>query len=227
MELEQKILIVVIAIFIILLAAVLFKLNQLVKLFSNQAVALQSRTEPLLEEAQKKLQLIERRGEPIMEEAHQLLVTARPALEQLTGLLESAKPILTEAHATVLLAKETATLAKSTAGNLKVEAEACLAAIRTTATEVSKITLEEAQDLREVVTTTRTRAEEQIVRLDDLVTRTTVRLDETTQMVQTGVIKPVSELAAVLAGVQRFLQVLFAKERKQVDEAYQDEEMFI
>jgi hypothetical protein len=223
----EQILIVVIAIFIILLAAVLFKLNQLVRLFSNQAVALQSRTEPLLEDAQKKLQLIERRGEPIMEEAHKLLITARPALEQLTGLLESAKPILSEAHATVLIAKETATLAKSTAGNLKLEAEACLAAIRTTATEVGKITLEEAESLREVVIMTRERAEEQIVRVDELVTRTTARLDETTQIVQTGVIKPVSEMAAVLAGVQRFLQVLFARERKQVDEAYQDEEMFI
>jgi len=31
----------------------------------------------------------------------------------------------------------------------------------------------------------------------------------------------------VLAAVQRFLQVLFAQERKSIDQAYQDEEMFI
>ena len=35
------------------------------------------------------------------------------------------------------------------------------------------------------------------------------------------------EITAVLAAVQRFFQVLLSQERKPIDQAYQDEEMFI
>ena len=60
-----------------------------------------------------------------------------------------------------------------------------------------------------------------------MVTRTTDRIDQTAAIVQNGILKPVGEIAAMLTAVQRFLEVLFSQERKSIDQAYQDEEMFI
>lgn len=188
---------------------------------------LQSRTEPLLEDAHQKMQLLQTRGEPILAETQKLILAARPAMEQVNELLTLAKPIMKEAYVAVQLAKETAQITKETAQIIKIESESCLAAVKTTTLELSKLTKEEAENVRILVASVRERTDLQVQKVDELVTRTTDRLDQTAEIVQTSVLKPVSEISAVLAGVQGFLHVLFAQERKQIDEAYQDEEMFI
>ena len=188
---------------------------------------IQNRTEPLLEDAHQKMQLLQTRGEPILEETQKLILAARPAMEQINELLTLAKPIMKEAYIATQLAKETVLLAKQTTQNIKIESESCLAAIKTTTLELSKITIEEAENVRALVSSVRERADLQVQKVDQLVSRTTDKLDHTAEVVQTTVLTPVSEIAAVLAGVQSFLHVLFAQERKQIDEAYQDEEMFI
>lgn len=235
----EYILISTIVFYTLVLMVILLKVFQLSKQVTAQVLVLQSgvqdnlrrlqsRTEPLLEDAHQKMQLLQTRGEPILEETQKLLASARPVLEQLAEVLASAKPIMIDAHATVLMAKESAAIAKSVATTLKIEAESCAAAITTTTTELTKITQEEAENLRQFVVETRERTSQQLMRVDQLVSRTTDRIDHTAHTVETGVLKPVSEIAAVLSALQRFVAVLLAPtERKQVDEAYQDEEMFI
>jgi hypothetical protein len=184
-----------------------------------------------LEERLNRLQL---NAEPVMTETQKLLAaaqpaiaSAQPAIEQFRSLLAAVTPIITEAQAVMQLAKESAALTKAAANTLKIEAESCMAAISATTTELTKMAHEEADGMRHLAEETRRRAEHQVERIDQLVTRTTDRFDETAALVQTGVLKPVSEITALLAAVQRFLQVLFAQERKSIDQAYQDEEMFI
>jgi hypothetical protein len=71
------------------------------------------------------------------------------------------------------------------------------------------------------------RAQYQIVRLDQLLSNTMDRVDETTEAVQRGVVAPVRELSAVVAGVRTALQFFANRNRKTVERAHQDEEMFI
>ncbi|MBK7995588.1 MAG: hypothetical protein IPK14_20095 [Blastocatellia bacterium] len=234
----ELILITTIAMFTVVLLVAVFKLYVVSKQLMAQATLmqakveenlkrLQSRTEPLLEDARQKLQLLQTEGKPILEETHKLIIAARPAMEQINELLVLAKPILAEAYVATQLAKETAQLTKEAAKTIKVESESCLAAIKTTTQELAQLTKEEAEEMRVLVGSIRERTDLQVQRVDKMVTRTTDRLDQTAEMVQTGVLKPIHEISAVLSAVQTFLGVLFAQERKQIDEAYQDEEMFI
>jgi hypothetical protein len=71
------------------------------------------------------------------------------------------------------------------------------------------------------------RAHLQVVRLDQLVGDTMNRVEETTRAIQYGVIGPVQEIAAVVAGVRAALQFLINRNRRTVERATQDEEMFI
>ncbi len=188
---------------------------------------LQTRTDPLLVDVHQNLQLLQTRGEPILAEVQKLAAAAQPIMANVNEILASSKPILAEAYVAVQLAKETAALTKEAAQTIKTESESCMAAIKATTLEISKLTQEEAENVRSLVTSVRERTDLQVQKVDQMVTRTTERLDKTAEMVQTGVLKPVGEIAAVLAATQTFLRVMFAQERKQIDEAYQDEEMFI
>ena len=69
--------------------------------------------------------------------------------------------------------------------------------------------------------------ERQVADLDALVTRTEERIESTTVEVQTTVIEPIREVSALLIGMKRAINTLFLRDRKQIDQAYQDEEMFI
>ncbi|MBL8150085.1 MAG: hypothetical protein JNN15_09175 [Blastocatellia bacterium] len=207
------VLIVVIVVLLFSLLAALKQMRQMTQQLSTQVVSVQNQ-----------LQL---RAEPIMAETQRLLVAANPAVEQLRSMIEVTTSVLNEAQTVMKATKETVALAKSASTNLKIETESCMAAITTVANELSKMALQEAEGLRGVLFDARERATRQVERIDQMVTRTTDRIDETALLVQTGVLKPVGEVAAVLSAVQKFFEVLISQERKSVDKAYQDEEMFI
>ena len=60
------------------------------------------------------------------------------------------------------------------------------------------------------------------------VERTVTRFEETGEYVQTQVLTPVREVAAIVTGVKVALETLFGyPDRKPIDQAYQDEELFI
>lgn len=71
------------------------------------------------------------------------------------------------------------------------------------------------------------RAQRQVLRLDDLISDTMSRVEQTTEAIQQGVLTPVRELTAVVAGVRTGLDFLFRRDRKTVERATQDEELFI
>jgi hypothetical protein len=71
------------------------------------------------------------------------------------------------------------------------------------------------------------RAQRQVLRLDDLISDTMSRVEQTTEAIQQGVLTPVRELTGVVAGVRAGLDFLFRRDRKTVERATQDEELFI
>ena len=50
---------------------------------------------------------------------------------------------------------------------------------------------------------------------------------DTTEFVQRKIVEPAREIAAIMAGVRKGLEVLFAPTPKQLDRVYMDEDMFI
>jgi len=68
----------------------------------------------------------------------------------------------------------------------------------------------------------------QIIRADDLVTRTMDRVEETTDVVHRSVISPVRQMAGLVSGLATGIGAFFGRRGNDGrDEATQDEEMFI
>ncbi len=68
----------------------------------------------------------------------------------------------------------------------------------------------------------------QINRLDQASRDVVTRIDETAQIVQDSVVKPFREISALAKGISRgFETFLFRRNRSTVDQAHQDEELFI
>ena len=71
----------------------------------------------------------------------------------------------------------------------------------------------------------------QVIRADDIVTRTLDRVEETSEMVQNTVVSPVRQISGIMQGVSAGLSVFFAHNRSRRRRANarvtQDEELFI
>ncbi|MBX7222357.1 MAG: hypothetical protein K1Y36_20575 [Blastocatellia bacterium] len=190
---------------VVVLVAVLVALNKTVKLLAS----IQQQTEPVLKQVRDTTQAI------------------KPLLEQAQKTVASLGPILDQTQQTLGNVRETSLIAKQTVASLKIEAEACMAAISTTTRELAKMTQEEAREVQAVVQDTTTKLRGQVERLDRVTARTAARIDDTAALVQHDVMRPLREISALLAALKTFLEVLFAAQRKQIDQAYHDEEMFI
>jgi methyl-accepting chemotaxis protein len=70
-------------------------------------------------------------------------------------------------------------------------------------------------------------AKEKVVVVSRAIDTTHERVMDTTEFIQRKVIEPARELAAILAGVRRGLEVLVAPAPSPINRSYGDEEMFI
>jgi hypothetical protein len=110
---------------------------------------------------------------------------------------------------------------------LLVEGREKIASVTANLNEISQIAKDQMVRLDGLVKDTTERAHMQVVRLDHLVGDTMNRVEETTEAIQQGVLGPVREVAAVVAGVRTTLDFLFHRSRKTVERATHDEELFI
>ena len=93
--------------------------------------------------------------------------------------------------------------------------------------ESTELIKEEVQDLRAIVSSTAMTARDKVEMVSDTIDRTHRQVTNTTDYVQAKIVEPAREIAAVMAGVKRGLEVLFAPAPKQIDRVYVEEEMFI
>ena len=113
------------------------------------------------------------------------------------------------------------------ARELLAESREKISTLATNLNEISDLTKTQIARVDGLVQNVTERAQFQVVRLDDLLTDTMDRVDETTRAVQHGVLKPLREASAVVAGVRAGLQFFANRNRKSVERVHQDEEMFI
>jgi len=71
------------------------------------------------------------------------------------------------------------------------------------------------------------RAKGQIEKVQDTLAVATDQFQRTTAMVQNSVLEPAREFSYMMFGLRRAMEVMFAGNRLPVNQAYQDEEMFI
>ncbi len=93
--------------------------------------------------------------------------------------------------------------------------------------ESAGLVREEVAELKQLVGMTAIEAKEKVALVSQTIDRTQLQVVSTTDFIQTKVVEPAREIAAIMAGVKKGLEVLFAPSPKQIDRAYQEEELFI
>jgi uncharacterized protein YoxC len=86
---------------------------------------------------------------------------------------------------------------------------------------------DEVRELKEVVGLSAETARDKIDKISRSIDETHEQLMVTTGFVTSKIINPARELAAIMAGVRRGLEVFVAPAPKQINETYSEEEMFI
>ena len=93
--------------------------------------------------------------------------------------------------------------------------------------ESTALIKEEVRGLMMVADETADMAREKVQLVSRAIDTTHERVANTTEFIQTKVIEPARELAAILAGLRRGLEVLVAPAPSPINSTYGDEEMFI
>lgn len=86
---------------------------------------------------------------------------------------------------------------------------------------------EEVAELKLLVSETAVTAKDKVALVSQTIDRTQSQVTTTTDFIQDKVVQPAAELAAIMAGVRKGLEVLFAPSPKRIDKVYHDDEMFI
>ena len=93
--------------------------------------------------------------------------------------------------------------------------------------ESMSLVKDEVRDLREIVGLSAETAREKVAMISRHIDETHSQVAATTAFIQSKIVLPAREIAAIMAGVRRGLEVLIAPAPKQIDQTYGDDEMFI
>ena len=86
---------------------------------------------------------------------------------------------------------------------------------------------EEVRELKQIVGISAETARDKVEMISRSIDETHTQLLVTTNFITSRIINPAREIAAIMAGVRRGLEVLVAPAPKQIDQTYGEEEMFI
>lgn len=93
--------------------------------------------------------------------------------------------------------------------------------------ESTELIKDEVADLRQIVGQTALVAKDKVEMVSRTIDRTHDKVANTTDFVHSKIVEPAREIAAIMAGLKRGLEVLFAPAPKQIDRVYVEEDMFI
>lgn len=132
---------------------------------------------------------------------------------------ERIDPLITKVDAISLQGKEISVHFTDVSSNLSVATKHLA--------ESTEIIKDEVAELRTMVSSTALVARDKVNMVSRTIDRTHDQVTDTTEFVQRKIVEPAREIAAVMAGVKKGLEVLFAPSPKQIDRVYMDDEMFI
>jgi len=160
---------------------------------------------------------IQKKVEPVIARTEPIIAKVEPLVDQVQGTITNVRGAVDKITAQ----------AQETFEKVTVETRAIAAAVSTSSREIAGIAQRQATQISTTVDLATTTLQKQIVEIDGLLARTQDRIEGTTIEVQTGVLQPMRELSALLVGLRRTIEMIFGRNRKPIDQAYQDEEMFI
>ncbi len=86
---------------------------------------------------------------------------------------------------------------------------------------------DEVRELKALVGSTAVATKEKVDNVSGAIERTSESVSTTVDFIGNKVVKPAAEIAALMIGIRKGLEVLFAPSPKRIDRAYHDNEMFI
>lgn len=148
-----------------------------------------------------------------------IAVTVRRVVKTVKNLEERVEPLIKKVDAISAQGREISVHFNEISGNLSTATK-----YLAESTEVIK---EEIVELRQLIGETAITAKDKVEMVSRTIDRTHEQVTDTTEFVNQKIVVPAREIAAVMAGVKRGLEVLFAPTPKQIDRVYTEEEMFI
>jgi len=148
-----------------------------------------------------------------------IAMTVRKVVKTVQNVEERVEPLIAKVDAISAQGREISVHFNEISGNLAV-ATKYLA-------ESTELIKEEVRELRAIVSETAGTARDKVEMVSRSIDRTHSQVVDTTEFVQQKIVIPAREIAAIMAGVKRGLEVLFAPAPKQIDRVYVEEEMFI
>lgn len=146
-------------------------------------------------------------------------VTVRRVVSTVKRVEERVEPLIHQVNAMSVQGKEISVQFTEISSNLST-------ATRHLA-ESTELIKEEVAELRLLVGETAVTARDKVELVSRTIDRTQLQVMNTTDFVQAKVVEPAREIAAIMAGVKKGLEVLFAPAPKPIDRVYVEDEMFI
>ena len=148
-----------------------------------------------------------------------IAMTVRRVVATVKNLEERVAPLITKVDAIGVQGREISVQFNEISTNLATATK-----YLADSTELIK---EEVVELRQIVSHTALTARDKVDMVSRSIDRTHDQVTTTTEFVNQKIVVPAREIAAVMAGVKKGLEVLFAPAPKQIDRVYVDDEMFI
>lgn len=146
-------------------------------------------------------------------------LTVRKVTATVHRVEERVEPLITQVNAISVQGREMSVQFTEIATNLSVATKHL--------SESTELIKDEVAELRSLVSSTALVARDKVEMVSHSIDRTHSQVVDTTEFVQQKIVVPAREIAAIMAGVRKGLEVLFAPAPKQIDRVYVEDDMFI
>ena len=206
---------VIIAIMFIAQAVVLGLFYRLATQMQGMVEGLRSKYEPKVDELMTTVTQLQTTVEDVTETVGTVSTEVRAVSAAVTSSAERISVLATES------AEEIRETIRQTSAEIK-------GLVTDTSGDVKALVRNTSSDVQEIVQTSKSSATGAVQRVDLMVERTARRVEETGMAIQSQVLDPVREVSAIVKGIKVALETLLGyPERKQIDQAYSEEELFI
>jgi enoyl-[acyl-carrier-protein] reductase (NADH) len=148
-----------------------------------------------------------------------IAVIVRRVIATVNRVEERVEPLIEKVNAISLQGKEMSVHFTEVSSNLSTATRHL--------SESTELIKDEVAELRQIVGSTALVAKDKVELVGRTIDRTHMQVTNTTDFVQAKIVQPAREIAAIMAGVRKGLEVLFAPAPKQIDRVYTEDEMFI
>jgi hypothetical protein len=148
-----------------------------------------------------------------------IAVIVRRVVATVKRVEERVDPLITKVDAISAQGREMSVHFTEIAGNLSVATKHLA--------ESTELIKQEVAELKLLVGESAATARDKVELVSRTIDRTQLQVQNTTEFVQQRIVVPAREIAAIMAGVKKGLEVLFAPPPKPLDQAYVEDELFI